>query len=209
MLRLILTFVLIAIPAAHSNAGFVYSFGQSNYNVAANGTVDVEIYLLQSNPVGDPVDLSVDGLQSGGVNVFFDNMPPSQPAFVNSLADIVPNPQFDDTLFGEELFLTSGSSAGFVDGVNTTPLTGNSIFLGTISFTAGGVVGEVTHLLATDLRAQDDIIAGDAFFTPLDSLVGNGSATITVTAVPEPSSALLLVLGATLFTRFRHRRNQC
>jgi PEP-CTERM motif len=208
MVRNCLTVFLFILYSPAAFAGFVFSFGQSNYQVAPNQTLNVEVFLQQDTPAGDPVNLADVGIISGGVNVFFNMNAPSQPAIVSSLADITPNLLFNDTLLGEELFLVPGVSAGFVDGVDffSPPLTGSKILLGTIRFTAGANPGDITTLLATDLRAGEDIIAGDIAFTPLDSFVGSGQATITVSAVPEPGSFVLLAIGASVAAMARKRR---
>ncbi len=180
----------IAVALSHpAKADLVYTFGQSNYNVTANETVDVSVFLTQTSP--GPINLAVDGIISGSVRVIFNETPPSAPAAVLALADIIPNPQFDETLLGAEFELAPGVSAGFVDGVDDifAPLTGNSVLLGTFRFTAGGVGGEVTNLRATDFRILDDTIGGDFFLTAVDNSIADGFATITVVStIPEPST---------------------
>lgn len=180
-----------------AEADFLFGFGQDEYVVQQNAQVDVEVFLLQSDPAGDEVDLTVDGIVSAGVDLLFESLTATRPAFVDSESSITPNPQFDDMLLGQELFFQPGRSAGFADGIDDilAPITGSRILLGTIRFTAGGVVGEVTNLTAQDLRAGEDIIAGDMNLTSLDALVAPGNSSIRVSAVPEPSS-LMLMSGA-------------
>ena len=208
MFRSIVILIACSLVNQSVHAGFMYSFGQTNFDVVAGGTVDVPVYLLQVDAMGDPVNLTIDGIFSGGVRVFFNVTPPSDPAAVLSLADIVPNPMFDTDL-PPDFDLVVGESAGFVDSIDffSPALMGNNILLGTFTFTAGNVIGEVTNLRAEDFSsAPNETIANDPFFTPLDNLIGTGGATITVTAVPEPSSLTQFCVAAFAATLRRRRR---
>ncbi|MCA9167151.1 MAG: hypothetical protein KDB23_05765 [Planctomycetales bacterium] len=196
--------------ASRSAADLVYTFDQDEFRVAPHQSINIDVYLSQNDPTGDPVDLRTDGLFSGGVRVVFSENPPTEPATISSLLDITPNPLFDDNLLGEELFLEPGVSVGFVDGVADafSPLKGTRILLGSLRFTAGGRPGDITTLIATDLRPTDDTIAGDPNFTALDDLIRDGLAKITVAAVPEPSSAIFLAIvscAITLKVMFKKR----
>ncbi|MFK8115239.1 MAG: PEP-CTERM sorting domain-containing protein [Rubripirellula sp.] len=206
-LLIILTLSMFVHPAS---AALVYSFSEANYEVTAGSTVDVTVFLQQQDATGDPIDLTIDGLVSAGVRVTFDTTPPSDRAEVLLEADITPNPLFDDTSFGPEFDLVAGESAGFVDSVDDVfaPITGNNILLGTFRFTAGSVIGEVTNVRAVDFGIDDDTFAGDFDFTILDGAIGQGISTITVTAVPEPSSLGLLLVGGTVVVMSRRRRRR-
>lgn len=193
-----------------ASAALVYEFGQANYDVAAGQLFNIDLFLVQTDPSSDPVDLAVVGLFSGGVRVFFDDTPPTDPAGVRSLEDILPNPRFDDTFIGATLDLVPGVSAGFSDAIDDldAPILGNRILLGTFAFTAGNVIGETTNLRATDFDSRfGDVIANDLLATELDGLIQPGFATITVTAVPEPSGVLLVGVGLAGFMTLRRRRN--
>ncbi|MEM7311515.1 MAG: hypothetical protein AAF497_00045, partial [Planctomycetota bacterium] len=134
IMKNILALCLILLLAESATAGLTFTFDQSNYEVAPNATVQVQIYLEQTDAAGDPADLTVDGLVSGGVRVLFDENPPTDRAEVLNEFDITPNVDFDDTLLGPELELLPGTSAAFVDGVDDffSPLTGTRILLGTM-----------------------------------------------------------------------------
>ncbi|MEM6691930.1 MAG: hypothetical protein AAF664_21045 [Planctomycetota bacterium] len=195
------------VPMSASRAELMYSFGQSNYNVEVNGRVIVDVFLTQTSP--GVFDLAVDGLESAGVRVSSDLNAPSDPARVLSVNDIAANPVFDGTFPPPVSEVVGSSSAGLVRGLDFgSPVpTGIQILLGSFTFTAGSVPGQITSLVAGDFSAETETVGGDATFTPLDSMIGSGFATITtVTAVPEPSS---LVLCATLIvislTRGRRR----
>ena len=63
-----------------------------------------------------------------------------------------------------------------------------------MTFHAGNVPGEVTNLLITDFDPLlDDTISGVSGIS-LDDMIVDGTATITVSAVPEPSSGVLFGL---------------
>ena len=149
------------------------------------------------------------GIVSGSTRVFFNEpVVPGDPATVVAAGDITPNVNFDDP-FLTNVFLDPGISAGLVGGVDilTPAITGNSILLGTFTFTAGSVGGEVTNLRATDLDAFfDDTVADNGAL--LDALIQDGFATITVTgaAVPEPATGV--IVGAFLLAGIWRKRKQ-
>ncbi|MEL6105323.1 MAG: PEP-CTERM sorting domain-containing protein, partial [Planctomycetota bacterium] len=126
------------------------------------------------------------------------------PAFIESIDRITINSVFDDTS-ASIIELVPGSSAS-IGGAVTDPFNapaGESLLLGTIEFTAGSIVGETTMLRATDLSMLDETVSGIG--TPLDSVIQDGFASITVSAVPEPSVAPLL-LAAGSIGLFRRRK---
>ncbi|QDV47457.1 hypothetical protein Enr13x_73660 [Stieleria neptunia] len=215
MKRTSLLFLILTIfVSPTASAGLIFTFDQANYIVQPGATVETQIFLTQTNP--DTV-LTTDGLFSGGVRVFFNDTPPTDPATVLSLADIQPSAAFDDLLLGPDLSLDPGISAGFVDSVADpfAPITGNSLLLGTLTFTAGNVPGEVTYLRATDFDPfTDDLISG--WGIALDAQITDGFATITTSAitnstVPEPSSALIFgfAIACLAFRRFRRKFESC
>ena len=207
MSRILTFFIVLLFMSSQAQADIVYQFDATNYSVAPGATVDVEVFIVQTgNTTNDPVDLSTDGLESAGVRVFFDGNPPTDRAEVLSTGNITFNPQFDDSTL-QESDVMPGISAGLADSINFTanPVTGTNILVGTFTFTAGLVPGEVTNLRATDFGDFDDTIAGDANFTPLDDIIVDGVATITVTAIPEPGSMIFLA-GIGLVIGLRRRR---
>ena len=209
MLRLspiVLPFFLIA---SEGRADYIFTFDRTNYEVAPGETVDVEVSLTQITPV--PSDISLDGITDVGVRVFFNDSPPLDPARVFSIDDIIINPLFDnnDALVGNQKDLDSGVSAGFLGAIDfgSPALTGDSIVLGSFRFTAGNSVGEVTNLLVTDFSSADETFANDPTISVLDSFISSSTATITVSAVPEPGSITLIVMASVLTVMIRGNRN--
>lgn len=198
--------VLVFFPST-TWADVIYSFEHANYNVAAGGTVDVRVYLEQT---GTETILTDFGIISASVNVMFNEVPgPVEPSSVLSDLDITPSAAFDDPIL-TEVFHEPGVSAGLVGvvDVGSSPLAGNSIYLGRFRFTAGSIEGEVTTLRATDLSLLiEDTIALDG--TLLDGVIGDGFSSITVTgspatAVPEPASSA--IIGAVFLAGWGIRR---
>ena len=206
MSRILTFFIVLLFMSSQAQADIVYQFDATNYSVAPGATVDVEVFIVQTgNTTNDPVDLSTDGLESAAVRVFFDGNPPTDRAEVLSTGNITFNPQFDDIAL-EQSDVMPGISAGLADSIFVSnPVTGTNILVGTFTFTAGLVPGEVTNLRATDFGDFDDTIAGDANLTPLDDIIVDGVATITVTAIPEPGSMIFLA-GIGLVIGLRRRR---
>ena len=207
MSRILTFFIVLLFMSSQAQADIVYQFDATNYSVAPGATVDVEVFIVQTgNTTNDPVDLSTDGLESAAVRVFFDGNPPTDRAEVLSTGNITFNPQFDDIAL-EQSDVVPGISAGLADSINfvANPVTGTNILVGTFTFTAGLVPGEVTNLRATDFGDFDDTIAGDANLTALDDIIVDGVATITVTAIPEPGSMIFLA-GIGLVIGLRRRR---
>ena len=86
----------------------------------------------------------------------------------------------------------------FEPAVLATDMGGGSfrILIGTFRFTAGLIGGETTTIRAADIPDfSDDWITGAD--GQLDDVISAGRATITVntSAVPEPSSAIAMVIG--------------
>ena len=207
MSRILTFFIVLLFMSSQAQADIVYQFDATNYSVAPGATVDVEVFIVQTgNTTNDPVDLSTDGLESAAVRVFFDGNPPTDRAEVLSTGNITFNPQFGDSAL-EQSDVMPGISAGLADSIDfvANPVTGTNILVGTFTFTAGLVPGEVTNLRATDFGVLDDTIAGDANFTSLDDIIVDGVATITVTAIPEPGSMIFLA-GIGLVIGLRRRR---
>jgi hypothetical protein len=195
---------LVVVPAY---ADYMYVFDQSNYSVIPGGKVDVNVFLQET---GNTTTVLRDvGLIGAGVQVRFDDPPqPSTPAEVLTNADVINNPQFEEvwnatskahpTLSYADLSL---ATFGTVFGLEIPLGSGTyRVALGTFTFTAGTVPGEVTHIRATDFSADSDTIAADANYTVLDSLIADGTATIIT--VPEPSALVLgVVAGLALVAR--------
>lgn len=199
--------LLFAAGAAQASLEYHYTFDQSNYAANPSVTVDVQVFLEEVVTGGDTSRLATDGLIGAGVRVRFD-VPtvPSDPARVLNTADILPNiAQFDDS-FGPIKVLAPGSYAEFTETVDlmSPPVLATMvapgtfrIVLGSFRFTTASSIGQVTNIQALDIPGTSDTITGAGFV--LDPLIGTASATISVrpgvSAVPEPSSWLLLSTG--------------
>jgi hypothetical protein len=193
--------------AAAVSAGPVsFVFGQAAYSAAAGGKVNVPVYWQETVGEGETsvLDLALAvGMFGQGVQVRWDDpVMPSHPATVVSTADIAYNPVFDDAgsmhrsvtaSYAQLSEVTDFLSFGY--GNEVSPGAWRQL-IGTFSFTAGSVPGEVTHLGATryvgPLGTEDYII--DANGTAYDGVTAIATATITVT--PEPSGLMLLGMAA-------------
>lgn len=151
-----------------------------------------------------------DGLLGGGLLVQVIAPLPASPAQVRSPSAIQGNSAFDVIQLPQLPAPGVANSAGLLELASNpvfgsiTSLTATSetvlLPLGTFTFTAGNVPGEVS-----DLEAMNTTIDGvtpsannvTASGIVLDPLLQPGSATITVlgAAVPEPSGAALVVIG--------------
>jgi hypothetical protein len=212
--------VLVWCGSAQAGPVYSYLFDQSNYTVAAGGTVLVKVSLQEDTSTGGPSLLSTEGLISAGVRVDFNDPVPTQPAQVRSLADILPNPAFDLAPPPDPRFLPVPgfpNTAGIEEYVDiasppvTAPGTGPlyQIPLGSFLFHAGSVPGEVTHIQALDFNPATDDTVTALTATVLDSLINPANATITVqpAAVPEPSGLVLFGLAfSALMLRARRVR---
>ena len=207
MFRPLTATILALLLTRSASAELIYEFGQSDYVATPNATVDVDLYLRQTN--GETI-LSDFGLISVSGQILFNETPgPAEPAEVLSTADITINPQFDDPFLTMPT-LDPGTSAGMLGVVDISSpevfANQDRIHLATFSFTVGSIQDEVPNLRATDLDDLfEDTLAGNGQL--LDALISDGMATITV--VPEPSQLAALgclVAGAVGWRRRRQRQ---
>jgi hypothetical protein len=200
MMRPFLLSVAAALAALFTGtaarADYVYEFDSgstpmSSFTVAAGSTVTVNVYLKELDTNGT---LQSQGLQSAGVNVISDA--PSA-ASVASASAIAANPGFanqSNSVSGGTATLQADNfgNANIVFPASGDP---NRILLGSFTFT-GNAAG------TANLTAQNIDPTGEFSYNvtgsgnSLDSLISNGTATITVTAVPEPGGLLLGGLAA-------------
>lgn len=180
----------LGLGAAPAHAGLIYSFDKASYTVPVGGKVSVQVFLQQTPPT---TILTDEGLFSAGVKVSS-----GAAAQVLGIGDILANPAFDDVTHRAVV----GSSAelsevAFLNPTVFPPPGGDRILLGTFTFT--GLSTGVSPLSAGDLFPSPQIENVTGVGTPLDALIGAGTANINVTpaqaAVPEPTSLLLLSGG--------------
>jgi hypothetical protein len=160
---------------------------QNAFNVGVGQTIDIRVYILET---GGGTNLQSLGLSSAGVKLN------TNTSSVANVTGVTPNSAFDSgasTGTGANAFVSEFSSSS----VNA-PGSGadaNRVLVGTFTFT-GVSVGQT--LTVTALPGLDpDNVLGDGTTSIDDALSGNAtSAVITVAAVPEPGTLLLVGLAA-------------
>ena len=170
---------------------------QNNFIVPIGGTLPIRVYLHELTP-GAPMFHSAGGLGSAAVALSFAN-PPGVAGL--SLADITPATTTNGGAwdFGTPTLSPSGTSASVSVGQFTTgvaPDASGRVLLGT--FALHGQAPGILTLTAADpnplIAFDTSSFAAGANFIPLinyDPLITAGSATLTVTPVPEPSGLLV------------------
>jgi hypothetical protein len=199
---------------------YFYVAGQTNYNVLANGQLQVPIYLEE---VGNGSSLlssgNEDGLSAAGFITTADS-PPSSPATItgvtgNSAFDGGASPSFSSTSAKVLEFQDLLDS----DGVQETSLTTDVsvVNLGTLSIQAGAIGGQTTSFTigpvfdsATGAGNTFSFVSGYDLDNATDPSAPDGSAlfyssaptTFSITTVvPEPASLSLLMASGLLLVR--------
>jgi hypothetical protein len=206
--------LLAALAGRPAQAGplYQYLFSQSNYTVAPGGTVAVTVSIQETfNPQTDTSLLApgTDGLVGAGVLVQVVPPLPSSPAQVLAVGAIQGSLAFDLAQVPQLPAPGVPNSAGLLE-LATNPVFGTItsqtrtsetvlLPLGTFTFSAADVPGQVTSLLAMDTTINgipsDNNVTNSGVV--LDSLLQSGTATITVTGavVPEVSGLILVLVG--------------
>jgi hypothetical protein len=196
---------------------FQFFFDRPNYAVAPEGTATVTVFLREMfNPRTQESLLlpGTDGLVSAGVAVEVGGTLPSCPAFVRTPAAILGNTGFDLAVVAQVPTPERPDSAGLV-ALSTGAVFGEVVArspacetvllpLGTFTFTAGELPGEVTSLTALvteDLSGRGGANNVTGSGVVLDRWILPGSATITVSAKalaagPVSASSLAAALAA-------------
>jgi hypothetical protein len=186
---------LLSLTSA-GRADFVWQFTDSagntvagnNFTAGLGSTLDIRVYLLETN---GGTTLSNSGLSSVGVQLSGSNAN----ANVAAASAITPNSQFDDTsksVSGNNSILNDGLFANSVPKAPTSGADANRILVGTFTF-SGSTLG-TTNIQAVDPHSYTDTTDGNG--NALDALISSSAATITVAAVPEPGTLLLVGLAA-------------
>ena len=185
LIRLILVVaVAFVTSAACGESNYAFVFEKSDYAVNPGGTVDVQVYLQET----DGTQLRDIGLVGTGVRICSTDLPqPESPAKVLSDSDVFNVSDFD-VVWSKTADPDLGCAGlslgtfGKVYGLETA--TGSDIYrvlLGKFTFTAGSIANETTHIRVTDFNpALSDTVLAD--YTDLDSVIADGTATITTIA---------------------------
>ena len=226
MQRLFALIVILcgANPIAFGGYSYSFEFAETNYNVAlGGGPITIDLLLREETNDGSTPRLATGG-ENGffqmGLNVNYATFTGGQSMF--SAFTPAPgiseagNPPINVTLVNNVQIqyysadATNGLEVGAF-GPNTTAVA----VLGTFTFTNPNVIG-VTTLTLSDRDPAIDII--DNIFTDGTSIdftdaannlfVSYGSTTITITAVPEPTSLGIagITFGAFVIRRWKQKR---
>ncbi len=213
LLLCLLVIVAMTLAASYARADVLYSFvtDPAAYDVAADGTVSVDVYLQETLTGGSSSELvAQNGLFSFDVVVDV-TLAPSDPAAIT--ASMV-NPDFNGVVNNvPPMVVIADRDLLEFDGVQATMVDATTyrVLLATFTIQGGGVIGEMTTFSVADYENTltpgtdentfywDDITASN----PLDAIIGAGSFTVTV--VPEPASIALLSMGGLLAFRRRKR----
>jgi hypothetical protein len=201
MRRIILLLVGLLAVSTQARGDFSLTFDQTSYTVDVGGSVNVKVFLTET---GTNL-LTTEGLIGAGLQVKF-NQPssaidPAQVVSINPNPSVNPNdPDFD--FLSTSIIPASHGVAGSAEldwglTINTFfPPTGqSSILIGTFTFVAGSLVGDVTNL-ESDLSGLKFILGNGI---DIDDTNGISSTTASIStssrAIPEPASVSLLALG--------------
>lgn len=198
-------FALTASAGRQAMATVTYSveFSSSTITGGTGSPWSVNVVLRESyDPNTDTPMLATLGVFTAGFEVALSaandtvvNGATGNPAF-----DTPPNLTFDSTsasVFSAQLFGNPLGVTGAASGLTT-----NDLIIGSVSGTFGTSNNSLALLPTTDL-----------FFTDTSnnvlSVVRGGNLDLVVTAVPEPSSALLSICGVAVMALVRSRRRVC
>lgn len=217
--------VLAALAGRPASAGpqYQFVFDRSNYNVAPGDKVAVTVSIQETfNPQTDSPLLApgAPGLVGAGVLVGVVAPLPSHPALVTgpsavqgaSAFNLLQTPQYPAPVVPNSAGLLELSYGPVFGTITSQTPTSETVLLplGTFTFTAGTVPGEVTHLVAMNTTINGTTLSSNNVTSNgivLDPLLLPGSATITVvgSVVPEPGG-LALFLVASIGVTLRLRR---
>jgi len=178
---------------AHADYAFVFTDTSGNamstFSVNAGQSITIDVYLAQT---GSSTGLTNQGLNSAGVQLN------TQTPSVATVTGVTANAAFDQSS------TTTGASASVTEHQTFSPAvtaptsgpTAGMILVGAFTFTgqSAGSTATVTAIPSTGTGVN---VLGDG--TVIDGMIANATAVITVTAVPEPGSMLLVGLAVSSF----------
>jgi len=207
-------FAALLTSDAQAQLSYEFYFDQANYTVAPGSTVDMDLFLRETSSGGSIPRLAVgnaDGLFAFGVNVDFSSAVGGAASSIVSDADVAIDAIFDDFLANQVDDLgTSTDIFGAVQSVNgyenaeTSPGV-HEVHLATLTVT-GGDDGSVTDFVIADHTDTAAAFTNFADFFVIDDIASYGSATVSVVAIPEPATAMLLFSGLAGVGLLRRRR---
>ena len=194
-------------------AAITYSAGQSEFTVGPGQKVVVPLFIDFDGNDATTL-LSEKGLFSAGVSVAVtDSQPNGTPAQILALADITPNVAAFSDPGGPTIVYNNTLSAGILvladafgsAGVIGQPLgaSGRRVLGGSIAFTAGPNVGEVTTVHISDFNANTSDTVTWESASELDAQIVKADFTIRV--VPSPGTTVSLAAAG--LTALRRRRD--
>ncbi|MEM6365844.1 MAG: hypothetical protein AAF745_15560 [Planctomycetota bacterium] len=206
-LRLVATTLVVCCLSLSARSAFgdlILSFSAdgsvSDFEVIVGDQVEVPIYLRQLSVSGSSPDITIDPLESFGITAVLSG---GNAIFTNAVA-ASPFDTFDFSSIDSSL--TSADLVGnseFGEGQS-----GQSILLGTFSV-QGNSVGDVIGLNLFDPNPgsfEDFITETSVDSFDADVFAPTASATISVTAVPEPSGLAFCGLAAIGLATMRRRK---
>lgn len=190
-------------------------FDQTDLSLLPGESTDVQIFLDETIDTGDSFILGSGSGLNGLITARFDiQQTGSGDSMISAAAPAMSMTGSVITGVGTPL-VTFANAIGFdiadvpVVGFDNGPLT-RSVFLGSVSLTAGSA-GSTNLFQLADASAGDDFVIGDG----LDGLIsgdpnvfldaGISFGSVSVTAVPEPSSAIAILIAVAGLVHYRRR----
>ena len=202
LLLMTLSFTLLSLSLrSTAQADLMLGFAQggsfsTSFSAAPNSTLTLQLILTQSN---GETRLSNPGLAIADFQVAVDGVNVAPTAFTFGTGFV------DDTSTNSRItgltariaeFTGSNGITANVDSNGDTTL--DSVLLGTVTYNIGALASgnyNLTVLKRTEQGAFSIAAPQLSLTIDVTNVVTNGSATLTITAVPEPSSAVFLMLG--------------
>ena len=196
-----ISLLLALLLTSSADAALVLSFSQPNATITVGQSINVDLILTQTAPIGG-ADITTNGLVAVDMELSLDTP-------VASVTAITPGVGFEESGFGSNPLvpLMSIQSIDAINGVTALAGSPTSIVLGTFTFT-GNSIGTMTATTMDTLLTEFVFATNPAPDADIDGLIfGPESFTLNVTAVPEPSSMMLMGASFCYFVsrKFRSR----
>ncbi len=202
LLLMTLSFTLLSLSLrSTAQADLILGFAKggsfsTSFSAASNSSLTLQLILTQSN---GETRLTNPGLAIADFDVVIDgvNVAPTAftfgTGFVNDTNSGITGLSTRIAEFESSLSGKNGITAN-IDGNGDTTL--DSVLLGTVTYNIGALASGNYNLSVLKRTAFGSFSIADPVFPDnVTNVVSNGSATLTITAVPEPSSTVFLMLG--------------